>query len=226
MKHRFVTLAALTAVSGAQLLATPARAFDGCLGAKVVACLDGVRPYISEIDYRIAAETIDKYLAGDITGKRKAKSSLLLSYHSRFSGPYDPAQSLVIDYSASLATIGVEIGLRPGVQTAESEDDYLATHMYEAVLFALGTRAHCRELATPQDFYLFFHTHVRPKLKMVKVQRAVGEFKPPAEFYADTGWIGICGNQVNYIVSAAAWGPMRADMARRYGSFMASLAFR
>jgi hypothetical protein len=98
--------------------------------------------------------------------------------------------------------------------------------MYEAVLFALGTRENCREMATPHDFYLFFHTKVRSRLKTRKPERVEGAFRPPSSMDAETGWIGICGRKLNYIVSNAEWGAVGSDMSRRYGAYSASLAFR
>ncbi len=226
MKQKFAVAAVLIAVFCASFQAAPARALDACLGAKVVACLDAVKPHISAVDYQLSAQSIDRYLAGDIAGTRKAKGVVSVAYRSRFSGPYDAAQMLTLDYSAALTTTKVEISQRPAVQHAETEADYRATHMYEAALFALGSRANCRELATPHDFYLFFHTKVRPRLRTRNLERTAGAFKPPSEFFAETGWIAICGNQMNYVVSAAEWGAAQADMERKYNASTVSLAFR
>jgi hypothetical protein len=225
MKHGFAVAAAL-AVAGALFRAPPANAFDACLGAKIVACLDGVRPYISALDYQMSRQELDRFLAGDIAGKRKPKSVISVIYHSRFSHPGDPNQTLTLDFAASLVTTGVEISLRPRVEDAETEEDYGAIHMYEAALFALGSRKGCRELATPHDFYLFFHTQVRPRLKNQKTERTVGVFKPPSEFFAETGWIGICGSQMSYRVYSAEWGAVQDDMDRKYHAASVSLAFR
>ncbi len=49
MEHRFVVTAIL-AIACASFQASPALAFDACLGAKVTACLDGVKPYVSPLD--------------------------------------------------------------------------------------------------------------------------------------------------------------------------------
>ena len=98
--------------------------------------------------------------------------------------------------------------------------------MYETVIFALGTQDNCREMATAHDFYLFFHTKVRPRLKARKAERVAGEFYPPSSFDAETGWIGICGRKLNYIVSSADWGSVQGDMSRKYGAFSAFARFQ
>ncbi|HUO55076.1 MAG TPA: hypothetical protein VMU18_10055, partial [Rhodoblastus sp.] len=116
--------------------------------------------------------------------------------------------------------------LRPGAAAAESEDDYRASHMYETALFALGSRDNCREMASPRDFYLFFHTRIRPRLKSKKPERVEGAYTPPSQFYAETGWIGLCGAKLNFILSSAAWGAAQADMARKYNATSATLIFR
>ena len=91
-------------ILGAQFLASPALAFDACLGAKVTACLDAVRPYVSAIDYQLAQSNIGKFLAGDIAGMRKPKGSLSVAYHSQHSEQYEPPQLLLLDYGPSLVT--------------------------------------------------------------------------------------------------------------------------
>lgn len=218
--------AALIAFCGAQIVASPVCAFDACLGAKVTACLEAIRPHLNALEHRLARKDIDNYLAGDVTGARKSKSSFSVAYQSKFADPTDPPQLLTLDYSSSLRINMLEVTLRKGVAVAESEADYQATHMYETALFALGTRPNCPELATPHNFYLFFHTKVRPRLKESKQRRRKGEFTPAEEFTGETGWIGICGNSMNFILSSAEWGPAQADMQREHTYSSASLAFR
>jgi hypothetical protein len=81
-------------------------------------------------------------------------------------------------------------------------------------------------MATPHDFYLFFHTKVRPRLKTLKLERVEGAFNPPSSLDAETGWIGICGRKMNYKMSAAEWGAVGDDMSRKYGAYRVSLIFR
>jgi hypothetical protein len=214
------------ALISAPFLVSPALAYDGCLGAKVTACLDAISPYLSPMDYQLARQSVEKYLAGDIAGKRKAKASLTVPYHSRFADMLEPPQLLVLEYAPSLDIGEISITLRKGAGTAETDAEYRATHIYEAVLFALGRQDHCLQLATPHDFYLFLHTQVKPKLKEKKQDFAKGEFKPPSAYYGETGWIGLCGRKINYTLSGAEWGSVRADMDRKYNAYVASLSFR
>jgi hypothetical protein len=213
----------MLAFLGAQFFASPVLAFDACLGATVTSCLDGIRPYLGSADFQMAQRSIENYLTGDISGKRKPKGLLSVAYHSRFAEQSEPPQLILIDYAPSLEISQISLTLRKGAGTAASEDEYHATHMYEAVLFALGTQENCREMATPHDFYLFFHTKIRPRLKAMKPERVAGAFKP-SSLNAETGWIGICGRKMNYIVSSA--GAVRDDMSRRYGAYSASLVFK
>ncbi len=206
--------------------ASPALAFDACLGAKVTECLAAIRPYVGVIDYQTAQQNIERFLAGDIAGVHKPKGVLSLAYYSRYADQADPPQLLLIDYKPSLETSQISISLRKGAGTAETADEYQATHMYDAALFALGTQENCREMATPRDFYLFFHTRVRPRLKEKKQERVEGVFNPPSSFYAETGWIGLCGKKMNYVVSSAEWGAVQEDMTRKFGAHDASLVFR
>jgi len=226
MRHVFSVPAALIAFCSALFLAPPALAYEGCLGAKVTSCLDAIQPNLTGMDYQRARQSIDKYLAGDIAGKRQAKSILAVPYRSKFADPIEPPQLLVLDYTSALDINQILISLRKGVGTAESEAEYQATHMYEAAIFALGTQDNCRELATAHDFYLFFHTQVKSKLKEKKQERVKGEFQPPTDYYAETGWIGICGRKLNYIMSNAEWGSVQANMDRKYSSYSTTLAFR
>jgi hypothetical protein len=226
MRRVFSASAASIAILGAQFLASPALAYDGCLGAKVTACLEAIRPYLGPLGYQMARQGIDKYLAGDIAGKRKAKAVLSVPYHSKFADPLEPPQLLVLDYSSSLDIGEISITLRKGAGTAESEAEYQAMHMYEAIIFALGNQDNCPVTATPHDFYLFFHTQVKSKLKEKKQEHAKGEFKPASDYYAETGWLGICGRKLNYTMSSADWGSVQGDMTRKYGSYVTSLAFR
>jgi hypothetical protein len=226
MRRISLATAVFTACCAAQLLASPAQSAEGCLGAKVTACLDAIKPYLMSIEYQLALKGIDQYLAGDITGHRKAKSSVTVAYHSKFSDQFEPAQMVTMDYSASLEITEIQTLLRNSVVYAESDAAYNATHMYETVLFALGTHENCRELATAHDFYLFFHTKIKTSVKSKKIEHAKGDVKPPREFYHETGWIGICGKKLNYSVSGAQWGAVQADMERKYNNASASLAFR
>jgi hypothetical protein len=216
-------LAALTTFGSA---GSPALAYDGCLGAKVTACLDAIRPFISELDYRSATLNIDKFLAGDIAGTRKARGSIIVTYHSKFSDRFDPPQLLSLEFSQPLTIVQIGITLRKGAGTAETDSEYGATHMYEAAVFVLGSRQTCPEMATAHDFYLFFHKNIRPKTKVKKPDHTFDSFKPPSELEGESGWIGMCGNSVNYVVSSAQWGAVRENMERKYGSYVASLYFR
>jgi hypothetical protein len=218
--------AVILAFLGGPLLASPALAFDACLGAKVTACLDAIRPRLGPMAYQLAQRSIEKYLAGDIAGMRKAKGVVSVAYNSPFAEQFEPPQLIEFDYAPSLEISQIMLTLRKGSGTAESEDEYQDTHMYEAVLFALGTQDNCREMATPHDFYLFFHTKVRPRLKTLKLERVEGAFNPPSSLYAETGWIGICGQKMNYKMSAAEWGAVGDDMTRKYGAYRVSLVFR
>jgi hypothetical protein len=206
--------------------APPAVAYEACLGAKVTSCLEAIRPHLDALDYNLAQRNIEKYLAGDIAGVRKGKGVLSVAYHSKFTGQFDLPQMLVMDYVPTLEIRQIQITMRNGVTSAETEEEYQATHMYEAALFALGTQANCRELANSHDYYLFFHTKVRLQLKEKKQESVKGAFKPPSSFAGETGWIGICGSKMNYVVSSAEWGAVGADMDRRYGAFGASLIFK
>lgn len=223
MRSATVFFAALSTCLGAPW---PALAYDGCLGAKVTDCLDAISPYVSEGGYELARASIDRYLEGDIAGRRKARGLLTLSYHSRFAEPFEPAQLLTIDYAPSLQSSQIAVTLRKGAGTAETAAEYEATHIYETVLFALGTRDDCRELASPQAFYLFFHTRVKPRLKSVRMERVEGAYKPPSENYVETGWIALCGRSINYVQSGADWGSVQSDMNRKFSAYSASLAFR
>lgn len=216
------------ALLGAVLLiaAGPARAFEGCLGAPVRACLDAVKPFLSAVDYRMANQSVDKFLAGDIAGRRKSSGHVVISYHSRYSDPSMPAQIVKLDFAPTLAISQVEVTLREGALLAESEAEYQATHMYEATVFALGSRENCREMASAREFYLFFHLKLRPKLKkQASVKRADG-FKPASEYEAQTGWINLCGSQLNFVEYAAEWGSVQATMDRKFAAAFASLLFR
>ena len=226
MRPVSLATAVFTACCAAQLLASPACAGDGCLGAKVTACLDAIKSHLTNIEYQLALKGIDQYLAGDITGTRKAKSSVTVVYHSHFSDQFEPALILTMNYSASLEITEIETGLRNSVVYATTDAEYAATHAYETVLFALGTHENCRELATAHDFYLFFHTKIKTSLKSKKIEHAKGDVKPPSESYRETGWIGICGKSLDYSFSGAQWGAVQADMARKYANASATLAFR
>jgi hypothetical protein len=133
---------------------------------------------------------------------------------------------ILIDYAPTLEITRISLTLRKGAGTAKSEDDYQAMHMYEAVLFALGTPENCREMATPHDFYRLFRTKVRPRLKARKQERGEGALKPPSSLDAETGWIGIYGRKMNYSHSSAERGAARDDKSRKYGAYKASLAFK
>jgi hypothetical protein len=218
------------AALAAPFFSTPARAFDGCLGVQVKACLEAVRPNLKEIDYQGALRSIDKYLAGDITGKRKPTGILSLSYHSKFSDSLAPPQLITLRYASALAITEIEVTLRDGAMAAESEAEYQATHMYETALFALGSHDNCRELAKAHDFYLFFHQSIKPKLKLKlkqqKAERKAGEFKPSSELLSQTSWIGMCGKQIQLTFSSQAWGSAQADMERKFNATLAHLNFR
>ena len=203
-----------------------ALAYESCLGAKVTACLDAIRPYISELDYRGATRNIDNFLAGDIAGNRKPKGFFAVNYHSQFSDRFDPPQLVSVEYSPALTIVQIGVTLRKGAGTAETEAEYQATHMYEAAVFALGSRENCRELATAHDFYLYFHKNVRTKVRAKKPNRTFDSVKPPSEFEGETGWIAICGKSLNYVVSSAQWGAVQQNMERKWGAYSASLNFR
>lgn len=226
MRHFLCASAFAMALTGAPFLPSPALASDGCLGAKVIACLDAVSPYLSPAEYQLARQGVEKYLGGDITGARKAKSNISFPYHSRFAEPLEPPQLVVLGYNASLDIDEITVSLRKGAGNAETDAEYQATHMYETVLFALGKQGNCLQLATPHDFYLFFHTQVKPKLKEKKLEYTKGAFKPPSSFYGETGWISLCGKKLNYTMSSAEWGAAQANMDRKYNAFIASLVFR
>jgi hypothetical protein len=225
MRLRFMFPAAAI-IWALQFAAQPALAYEACLGAKVPACLDAIRPYLDAPSYARARAEIDKYLAGDIAGKVKAKSLLSVPYHRKFADPLDPPTLLVFEYSPTLQSSQIQMSLGRGAGSAETEAEYQATHLYEAAIFALGTRDDCQELSSPHNFYLFFHTKVKPRLKPSKTDHIEGAFKPPSEFAAETGWIRLCGKAMNYSVSSAEWGAVGEDMTRRYNANSAFLAFR
>jgi hypothetical protein len=228
MRHAFFYPAILVA---AVLVATlsapaPAAAFDACLGAKAADCLNAIATYLDPRDHARAEASIERYLAGDIAGKRKAKGMLSVPYYSKYADPLDPPQLLTIDYAPSLRITEIHVYLRRGATAAETEEEYRATHMYETAIFALGTREDCRELANAHDFYLFFHTKVRPKLRAQPTEHIKGMARPSTDLFAETGWVGLCGHQMNFLVSSQEWGALQADMGHRYGAHSASLAFR
>lgn len=226
MRKLSLAPAVMLAFLGAQFFASPALAIDACLGATVTACLDAIRPYLGSADYYMAQRSVEKYLTGDIAGRGKAKGVVSVAYHIRSAEQSEPPQLISIDYAPSLEISQISLSLRKGAGTAESEDDYHAAHMYEAALLALGTPENCREMATPHDFYLFFHTQVRPRLKTSNAERIEGAYKPPSSLEAETGWIRICGRKMNYKMSAAKRGAVGDDMTRKYGASRVSLVFR
>jgi hypothetical protein len=206
--------------------APPALALTGCLGAKANDCIDAIKPYLDALSYQRAHRNIERFLAGDIAGKRSAKGIVSVAYHSKFDDQFALPLEITMEYGPTLDVTELSLSLHKGTGTAETDEDYQATHMYEAALFALGTRENCPELASAHNYYLFFHTKVRNHLKAQKLARISGSFNPPSSDYAETGWIGICGRKMNFVVSSAEWGSVGADMSRRYGVGGSSLYFK
>ncbi|MBB4196375.1 hypothetical protein GGD83_000146 [Rhodoblastus sphagnicola] len=206
--------------------ATPALAYDGCLGAEVRACLAAIQPHLTQPDFQAAQLDVERYLGGDIAGHRTAQGVVSVPYRSSFAGAYDSPQLVVLNYAPTLAITQVEITLRPGADNAETDDDYRATRMYEAALFALGSRPDCPALAEAHDFYLFFHTQVRPKLREVKAERGAAGFTPVTGYTGETGWVALCGRKMRFTVSSAEWGAVQGNMDRKYSVHGATLAFR
>jgi hypothetical protein len=104
----------------------------GCLHQTLDKCLAYLRPHLDQTGYELALREVERNKATDVNGKRIAKKTSIITFLSMPEALPSQQQMIQINYSDSNEVTEVEVWLRSNPSSANTDDEYTKTGLYEA----------------------------------------------------------------------------------------------